>query len=683
MRRTLCLAAVILVVTLLCELATARVKPMRGSFNDGRIKHVVVYCLENRAFDHLLGGLPHVDGAAGYQNPINESDPAAGSVRSSPTAPYVNICDPDHSTLGTLYKVFGEEAFKAGNFSVPTMNGFVQYQKDVKGDGKDKRYCDVMEYLAPERVPVISTLATEFAVLDRFFASHAGPTWPNRLYLLSGTSMGLTETGNWYMNEIGRLFPQQTIFDQVAAAGLDWRAYYNDTLWEMFLESIAKNPDKTAPLTEFFADAARGTLPNFSYINPRMGINITLGQGSNDLHPNHDVALGEAFYKDIYEALRASPQWNETLFLIVADEAGGFHDHVPIVNSAPAPGDMTPSYPVANYTFERLGMRLPALAISPWIAKGRVVNRPTPRQRPTVTSEFDLTSVMATVRQLLPGMQNMPPLTKRDAWAASFADILYELDAPRTDCPMHLPNAPPPTPSFAQLEAALPVNDLQQHAMTSHAHLAGVAFPDHIERQGDVSEWLQRHHGIHRAQTLAWKVAKGHSVAKHATAGVAVAVPPMNISMYVGLNHTQWHVTTASNTTDSAVAPFATIATKKDTFQGLWMCLDAGTLPIVSGRAVSVAPCALSHHPETNVDPAQHWIRGTDLSIRPAANSSLCVTNNYLTEGFGSAVLLEVCDPRHLDLRQNWSVQGLDPGYGKTYDHVISMGVATIHLFTL
>jgi phospholipase C len=115
------------------------------------------------------------------------------------------------------------------------------------------------------------------------------------------------------------LFPQRTIFDQMESAGLAWRNYYNDTPWELFLESLAHAPDgRVASMEEFWADARRGSLPAFAWLNPRSGINASTGVGSNDQHPTHDVAAGERFYKDVYEALRASPQWNETLFIITS-----------------------------------------------------------------------------------------------------------------------------------------------------------------------------------------------------------------------------------------------------------------------------------------------------------------------------------------------------------------------------
>ncbi len=115
-----------------------------------------------------------------------------------------------------------------------------------------------------------------------------------------------------------------------------------------------------------------GNLPSFAWINPRSGINVTSMEGSNDHHPDHDLALGEAFYKDIYEALRNSPQWNETVFIITYDEHGGYYDHVPTPLNVPPPGDVIKSYPDEGVLFDRLGIRIPTLIISPWVSKGWV-----------------------------------------------------------------------------------------------------------------------------------------------------------------------------------------------------------------------------------------------------------------------------------------------------------------------
>lgn len=95
----------------------------------------------------------------------------------------------------------------------------------------------------------------EMIVYLLLFLLLKGPTWPNRMYTLSGTSMGSTSTGTWYMDKPGFLFPQRTILDQVESAGLEAKNYYNDTPWEMFMESIAHHPERTSTMTQFFEDA--------------------------------------------------------------------------------------------------------------------------------------------------------------------------------------------------------------------------------------------------------------------------------------------------------------------------------------------------------------------------------------------------------------------------------------------
>ena len=72
---------------------------------------------------------------------------------------------------------------------------------------------------------------------------------------------------------------------------------------------------------------------------------------------------------------------------------------------------------LGRYNFTSLGVRIPTLLISPWIPRGTVVSAPPPAQKPSPTSEYDLTSILATARKLLPGMAHLPPLTARDKWA--------------------------------------------------------------------------------------------------------------------------------------------------------------------------------------------------------------------------------------------------------------------------
>ena len=138
-----------------------------------------------------------------------------------------------------------------------------------------------------------------------------------------------------------------------------------DALWYTWTYE-SNNTGLVQPMDAFFADAAVGQLPELAYVNPSC-----CGNGTNSMHPTGSITDGQQFIKDIYEALRASPQWENTLWVLTFDETGGFHDHVkPPLAVRPDNLTYTEKTPNgANYTFEfdRLGGRIPTWLISPWI----------------------------------------------------------------------------------------------------------------------------------------------------------------------------------------------------------------------------------------------------------------------------------------------------------------------------
>jgi len=138
-------------------------------------------------------------------------------------------------------------------------------------------------------------------------------------------------------------------------------------------------------------------------------------------------------------------------------------------------------------------VRIPTLLISPWVPKGAVIGAPHADEKPASNSEFDLTSVIATVRKMLGGDSVSKPLTKRDAWSATFDGRLSEPTA-RTDCPMKLPDAPKSLGAAHALnEAAQPVNDLQKQILESFRALAGRDAASHPlpSLQGEASLWME------------------------------------------------------------------------------------------------------------------------------------------------------------------------------------------------
>jgi len=456
--------------------------------------------------------------------------------------------------------------------------------------------------------------------------------------------MGLTETGPWFQGKVGALFPQPTIFDQLTDKGLTWRNYFNDTPWELMIATLSHNPEHLLPVEQFYEDAKSGNLPNFAWINPRGGVDVARRQGCNDDHPDHDIALGEQYYKDIYEALRASPQWNETLFIITFDEHGGFYDHVPPPMNVPPPGDFTPSYPDRGVQFDRLGVRLPTLLISPWVPKGLVLSGPPPAQKPAPNSEYTLTSIIATVRKLL-DFSDPTPLTKRDAWSATFEQVI-DLPYPRSDCPLHLPSAPPLSAGYSiEKEAALPINGLQEHIMTVHAHLAGVDYPTHLPSQGHVSGWLQEHFQHHKDRTLAWKASKQQQGQLGGGGGKALWVA-LDAQAFANWTYLYWNISIGPS--------FSTIATANNQ-----LCLDYNLFT----STVGVSNCYPSNDPNTNRDPSQQWVWGDDSMVHPFGYPGLCLTN-YMLEGDQAAYLLP-CDKDYVGQYWEFDGQCIDFGSGE------------------
>lgn len=332
----------------------------------GPIKTVVVLIMENRSFDHILGWLkstrPDIDGLSGTEsNSVNISDPKSPKVFVSDDAIFVDS-DPGHSFQAIHEQIFGSNVISPN--SAPMMNGFVQQAMSMDPDMART----VMSGFKPEVIPIYTELANEFAVFDRWFASVPSSTQPNRFYVHSATSHGCQSN---VKKDLIHGFPQKTIFDSVDENGLTFGIYYQNIPATLFFKSLRKLKHLTKFHSyglKFKRHARLGKLPNYAVIEQRY-FDVSLFP-ANDDHPSHDVAEGQRFVKEVYETLRSSPQWNEMAFLITYDEHGGFFDHVPTpVSHVPSPDGVIGPDPFF-FRFDRLGVRVPTLLISPWIDKG-------------------------------------------------------------------------------------------------------------------------------------------------------------------------------------------------------------------------------------------------------------------------------------------------------------------------
>lgn len=309
------------------------------------------------------------------------------------------------------------------------MNGFAQQAANMGVEGLPQT---VMSGFRPEALPVYTELANEFAVFDRWFASVPASTQPNRFYVHSGTSHGASSN---VRKDLINGFPQKTIFDSLDENELSFGVYYQNIPTTMFFKSLRKLKHVTKFHSydlKFKVHAKNGKLPNYVVLEQRYFDVVHFP--ANDDHPSHDVALGQRLVKEVYETLRASPQWKEMAILITYDEHGGFYDHVPTpVSGVPNPDGIIGPDPV-YFRFDRLGVRVPTLLISPWINKGLVIHEPS---GPTPSSQFEHSSIPATVKKLFNLKSNF--LTKRDAWAGTFENFFNLRDTPRDDCPEKLP----------------------------------------------------------------------------------------------------------------------------------------------------------------------------------------------------------------------------------------------------
>lgn len=414
---------------------------LAGTAGALRAKHVIYLMMENHSFDNMLGNLPGCNGVnASVCNTYQGQQYCATNK-----GQWVDT-DPGHSIPATALGIYGTMTpADEHNQSAASMGGFVlAYAQEQHNNATAG--AAIMDCFDPSHVPIISTLAQEFTVIDGYHASVPGPTYPNRLFAMSGTSWGY---GDNSVNQSSPGWPQTSIFGALqtskAAGGANaWRSYFLDMSTPMLFADTRGGlfTDNFRPMSVFFADVAAGDLPPFTWLDP--GYFGSTGVPPTDQHPPHDVRDGEALIKQVYEALRASPLWNDSVLLLTYDEHGGFMDHVPTpVTGVPNP-DGRPCVEGCSptpFSFTRLGIRVPMLVISPWADKGRVVSSPTN----TSFAYYEHSSLPATLQQLYPDAFPTGPLTARAAWSPPLTDLWEGTDmpnGPRTDAPTTLPPVP-------------------------------------------------------------------------------------------------------------------------------------------------------------------------------------------------------------------------------------------------
>ncbi len=396
-----------------------------------QLKHIVVLMMENRSFDHMLGGLTaqdaRINGLTGTEsNPDTNGTP----VMVQPNALYQSQLDPDpdHHFPAVDKQIFcGNQA----DDRVANMQGFVSSYFDQRRDINHSHL--IMNYFPPAKLPVLSTLATQFALFNAWFASIPGPTLCNRAFAHYGTSFGEVSMNVFYLGK-----PYPSIYQRMIDAKHTAKIYYYDIASSSLevVNLVKDEPKAFGTYDQFLSDCDSGNLPEYSFIEPNYTDHDSdTGEvAASDQHPDHDVQAGEVFIATIYNAIRQNQElWESTALLLVYDEHGGIYDHV--IPPACMPDGFTASGDATGtgrpFNFDRLGVRVPAVLISPWVPKGTVV--PGPAGTVPNGRTFEHASIPNTITNYFLGsFDNRSP---REKAADTFLDLLT-LDAARTDGPV-------------------------------------------------------------------------------------------------------------------------------------------------------------------------------------------------------------------------------------------------------
>ncbi|HEX5224685.1 MAG TPA: alkaline phosphatase family protein, partial [Solirubrobacteraceae bacterium] len=398
--------------------------------------HLIVVMMENHSFDNLLGALPvsgqplahglHFNtlGQATNSNP----DATGHRVRAFPFPSTEQGPDVSQSWNATHEQIDGGR-----------MDGFVRSVNNVQPMG----------YYPPAVVPFAYSLATTFCVGNRWFCSAPCQTYPNRRFLMAGTAYGNISTDNESLFDAPP--PNGTIFDRLNTYGVSWKNYFTDLPQTGIIPSIIeKYPANLAPIAQFYADCATGTLPEVSYVDPEFGVLSDVGgplsgvpgieaitgklntTGGDEENPQ-DLAYGENWAYTILNAVLHSPAWTRTLLVYTYDEHGGYYDHVK-PPPAIAPDSIAPALKEGDVPggYDIYGPRVPAVVVSPYSKRNGVTN-----------VLHDHTSVLATIE----AKWNLPAMTYRDANATTVADFLNIGEAAFLSPPML--TAPPAPPVLA------------------------------------------------------------------------------------------------------------------------------------------------------------------------------------------------------------------------------------------
>jgi phospholipase C len=358
----------------------------------GKIQHLIYIIQENHSFDNYFGTYPGANGfPAGLTVPLDPREPNQGTVSPFRLDPAQTIdivgdelppgvSDPDQlSTTNTTspYNLNSESigrdlshAWQVAHqaYDNGKMDGFVAAEGSTLTMGHYDR----------SELPYYWDYADHYVLDDNFYSSLMGPSFPNHLYIASGTNGPTSLNYPWVLNNgiinnPGSSFTWasvsldwSTLAEELTNKSMSWAWYdgsanpSSPSIWNVLplFTFFQNNPSIMSAhvknTASFTTDIQNGNLPSVSWIIPGGWTPPTyplgcLGVGPSE-HPPARSDCGMDYVSYLVNQVMESTAWQSTAIVITWDDYGGFYDH-----AAPPQIDQYGE-----------GFRVPTLVISPW-----------------------------------------------------------------------------------------------------------------------------------------------------------------------------------------------------------------------------------------------------------------------------------------------------------------------------
>ncbi len=420
------------------------------------IKNIVVLMQENRSFDSYFGHLGEfahrtdIDSAPEETTNPHDTAQPEGPSHAWQHAKDLCLSDTNHEWYGA------HNEFNGGK-----MDGFFQANQSFIEEGQPTVSPDLVNgeralWWYDERdIPFYYSLASTFAIGDRYFSSVMGPTWPNRDYLYGASSHGVTTNVRPDLSKLDFPAHDAVVFDELQRRRVDWVIFVDGALPAPRLGTFLSPTQLLTrysglhiePMWRFYQRAKDGDLPQVAFIDA----NIHEDVDGNDEHPPGDIQNGQKFTSDVVHAMFKSPQWKESVLFITYDENGGIYDHVPPPPACDPDGmkpdfqtDEDKAYDAAHpgSGFNQYGFRVPVTVVSPFVKKAYVSHK-----------TFDHTSIT----RFIEAKFKIPALSSRDANADAMFDF-FDFQHPPFMTPPVLPEATVDMNRRAHCELLYPKN---------------------------------------------------------------------------------------------------------------------------------------------------------------------------------------------------------------------------------